>query len=99
MDQRLGLGVPQKEIEFGGRRSPVHGRHDHAGKLAGPMQGGGFPAILQRGHDVIAGRKSEGIEARYQGRDAAVPLRIGQAQLTIDDGKRVRIARNAAEKA
>jgi hypothetical protein len=63
------------------------------------MQGCAFPAILQCGHNVIAGRKSERIEACDQSRDAPIPLRIGQAQLAIDDGKRVRIPRNATEKA
>jgi len=77
INNRLGFGVLQKEIEFACRRSPVHRRDDYAGKLAGPMQGRRFPAVLQRGHDALAGCKSERIEAGDQRRDAPIPLPIG----------------------
>ena len=62
------------------------------------MQGRSFPAILQRSDDVIAGFEPERVEPRDERRDAAVPLRIGQAQVAVDDGKRVGVARHTAEK-
>jgi len=63
------------------------------------MQGGGFPAVLQRGYDMIAALEPERAESCDQRRDAAVPLRVGQTHLAIDDSQRVRVACDAAKKA
>ena len=95
----LGLGVGQIEIEFARGRAPIHRRDDDAGELAGPMQGRGLPAVLQRGDEMIAGLQPDRVEARDQRRNAPVPLRVGQPQLAIDDRQRMRIAGDAGEKA
>ena len=63
------------------------------------MQGRGLPAVLQHGDEMVAGLKPELVEARDQRRNAAVPLRVGQAHLAIDDSERIGIAGDAAEKA
>ena len=63
------------------------------------MQGRGLPAVLQRGDEMVAGLQPDGVEARDQRRNAPVPLRIGQPHLAVDDGERIGIAGDAAEKA
>jgi hypothetical protein len=84
-DQRFGLGIAQKEIKFACGRAPIHRCDDETGKLAGPMQRSRFPAVLQRGDEVIAGLKAERIKSSDRRRNARVPLRISQAQLAINN--------------
>ena len=96
---RFGFGIAEIEIDLACAGAPIHRRDDDARELAGPMQRRRLPAVLQRRDQVIARLQPDRVEARDHRRDAPIPLRIGQAHLAIDDGKRVRIAGNAAEKA
>ena len=57
------------------------------------------PAVLQHRDEMIAGREPERVEARHQGRDAPVPIAVGQAHIAVDDRQRLRIARDARQKA
>ena len=48
---------------------------------------------------MVAGLQAERVEARDDGRDAPVPLRIGEPHVAVDDRERVRIARDAGDEA
>ena len=99
IDQRLGLGIGEAIVELVGGRAPVQRRDDDAGELAGPMDGRRLPVVLQRRDQMVAGLQPEPVEARDQRGNPPVPLRIGEAHVAIDDGERVRVARNAGQKA
>jgi hypothetical protein len=55
VDDRVGFGVLDAEIDFLAGRAPVHRRDDDAGELAGPVDSRRLPAILQKGKEMIAG--------------------------------------------
>ena len=63
------------------------------------MQRRRLPAVLQHGDEVVARAEPDGVETGDQRRNAPVPLRVGEADFAVDDGERVGIAGDAAEKA
>jgi hypothetical protein len=95
----FGVRIVQKKIELARRRAPINRCDDEAGKLTCPMQACRLPAVLQRGDKMIVRLEPQRLEAGDERRDAPVPLRIGQAHLTVGDGEHIGVARNAAEKA
>ena len=99
IDQRLGLGVGEAIVELVRGRAPVQRRDDDAGELAGPMDGRRLPVVLQHRDQMVAGLEPQPVEARDQRGNPPVPLRIGETHVAIDDGERVRVARNAGQKA
>ena len=99
VDQRPWPRNLQAVVDLVGLGAPVDRRDDDAGELAGPVQRRRLPAVLQHGDQMIAGHQAELVEAGHHGRDAAVPLRIGQSHRAVDDGERVGIALHAGEKA
>ncbi len=70
-------GILDKKVDLARRRAPVHRRDDDAGKLTGPVQARGLPAVGQRGDEMVAWLQPDGVEAGDQRRDGSVPLRIG----------------------
>src|SRR5262249_28131937 len=77
--------------------APVDRRNDDAGKLTGPVDARGLVPVLQHGHEVIARLQLQLVEAFDQRGDLAVPGRVGESHVAVDDGERLRIARHAGE--
>ena len=53
VDERRSLGVFEHEIDLIGLCPPVDGRHRQPGKLAGPVQRRGLPAVLQQRDEMV----------------------------------------------
>jgi len=97
VDESLGFGVLDAEIEFVGFRAPIDRRDDDSGQLARPMNCRGFPSVLQHGDDVVAGSQSEVVECGDYGRYPRIPLRVGQPQLGVHDCHSAGIACHAGD--
>jgi hypothetical protein len=96
---RLGFSIFEVEIEFLGSRAPVERGNDDPGELARPVDGRRFPAVLQHGHEVVAGFESERVEAGNERRDFVVPGAVAQPDIPVDDRQRLGITRDACEEA
>ena len=99
IDQRLRLGILQAIVQFVGGGAPVQRRDDDAGELACPVDRRRLPVVLQHCDEMVAGLELQGVEARHQRRNPAVPLGIGEAHAAVDDGERMGVARDAGEEA
>ena len=95
----LGVAVLQNEVDLIWLRAPVDRRDRQPGKLAGPVQARRFPAVLEHGDEVIAGFQAHAIECRDQRRNFVEPMRIGQADVAVDDGKRIGVPCRARHEA
>ncbi|PWC49900.1 hypothetical protein TSA6c_28105 [Azospirillum sp. TSA6c] len=99
IEQGERLGIGQAVIQLVRLHPPVQRHHGDAGQLAGPMDGRHLPIVLQRGGDAVAGAQGQPVEGADQPADALQPLRVGQPQVAVDDGERVRAALRAGQDA
>ena len=96
---RLGLGVGTQKSSSSAVERQFSGVMMIAGELAGPVDGRRLPAVLQQRDEMIAGREPERVEAGNERRDPPVPVAVGQAHVAVDDRQRLRVARDARQKA
>ena len=99
IDDGLGFGILNAEIDLVILGAPIQRRDDDAGELTGPVDGGGLPAVLQHRDQMIAGLQSDLVERGDQRGNFRVPLPVGQPQLAVDNGQRFGIAVDARNKA
>ena len=99
VNDRLRLGVGSAEVELVGGRAPVQRRDDDTGELAGPMDGGRLPAILQHRDEVIARLEAQARRSGDKCGNPLIPLRDSSgARRHRPCAERFGIARDAREK-
>ena len=94
-----GFGILDEKIDLVVLRAPIDRSDNDAGELAGPMNGGGLPIVLQHSDEMIARLEPHIVESGDEGGNLSVPFSIAQPLRTIDDRERNGVARHAGNKA
>ncbi len=92
-------GILRAIVQLLRAHAPVERRDDDARELARPVQAGRLPTVLQRRHQMIAAPEAHARQRANQPQDPLVPLRIAQAHIAVDDGRRFRVALDGRDKA
>src|SRR6202034_407975 len=96
---RARFGVIDAKIDLTVRRAPIYRRDDDTRELTSPVNGGGFPPVLQDGNQMIAGPQPDFIESSDQGGNLRIPRPIGEPYVAVDNRQGFGIALDAGDKA
>ena len=94
-----GRAVAQSVVQLIGGDTPVHGRYDDPGKLAGPMQRRILPPVLHCRDECIALPQADLAKPVHQCADPAIPVGMSDCLVPFGDGHRVGVAFHGREKA
>ena len=93
-----GFGILDVKVDLVILGAPVDGGDNDSGELAGPMNGGGLPIVLQHGDEMVAGLEPDFVESGNERGNLAEPFPLGQTLRAVDNCERIGIAHYARDK-
>ena len=92
------VGIAQAIIQLFGLDGPIERRHDDADELACPMERSHFQPVLQDYNQAVSAAKAKRAQPAHHAADLAIPRRVTEPPLPVDDRQRVGTVLDDGEK-